>query len=493
MKILRGRKPILLIIFFSIILRLISLNQSFWLDEAAQAVLSAKPIFQVNYGADFQPPLYYILMHFWMKLGIREEWLLRLPSVFFGVSTVLLSYYFFKKLFDKKVGFMAAILLATAPYHIYFSQEFRMYSFFTFLMLLSWLFLWEKKWVWYGITILFSVFTHYFAFLAIISQFTYILLIKGERRRYALTLLISLLPFLFWLPTLQKQLQTVGNLISLWPKWNQVAGVSFLKFPFLFLAKTTVGMISPANKLFYAGIVFIISLILLFSVSRILYLVFSKNSKYSKYKILNTKYLLLFCYLFIPLILAWFSGLFVSANSPHRLIFVLPAFYGILVAGMLYIKEPFKLAKRSSEKIKVGLIVILILSNISFSLLYLLNSKYHRENWRDAVAYTDSRIGESSIVLSEYIGPWAPIAWYSQKPEKYLGASTQMYLTDESIKKRLDPYIFNTKYFILYTYLFELSDPQKKVENFLLNKNYHVTEEKDFRGVGIIKTFSLLP
>ncbi len=531
----RGRdRTHILILLIAIALRLINLNQSFWLDETIQAIISTKPLTAINWAADFQPPFFYFFTHFWMKIGNNSEWFLRLPSVVFGVLTVYWTYYLFSRMFNKTVGIISALLLATAPFSIYYSQEFRMYSLFTMLVLFSWIFLWEKRLVFYALTIAITLYTHYFTFIVIFSQLIYVLFTrKITIYQYIKILCGALIPFLFWLPILQKQITSAQNLISVWPRWREVSSVSFLKFPGLFLAKTTVGMISPENRVFYGGAVLIVGVIFLISLYKI------------ATRILRSKFqetMLLLCYFFIPLLVAWVSGLFIFANSPHRLLFVLPAFYGIIAVGILEIKESFatfifsirlrknitgrlkflqrvkpnglgslkktnyalfilELAKRSSEKIKVGLLLILILSNIFFSLTYLFNPHYHREDWREAVLYTDQKIGaaQSSAqrallgegsnlpgggqTLSLFVEPWAPIIWYSKKPTQNIGASTSLQINDNSIKQRFESDIY------LYTYLFELSDPQKKVENYLLRHGYKVTEEKDFRGVGIIKAY----
>ena len=48
---------ILLTIFLGFLLRIVNLNQSFWLDEAAQVIESARPLSeQLNIAADFHPP-----------------------------------------------------------------------------------------------------------------------------------------------------------------------------------------------------------------------------------------------------------------------------------------------------------------------------------------------------------------------------------------------------------------------------------------------------
>jgi len=60
---------LLLILFIAIVLRLININQSLWLDEAAQISESIKPLTQL-FDQAIVPhhPLYRILMHYWMYL-----------------------------------------------------------------------------------------------------------------------------------------------------------------------------------------------------------------------------------------------------------------------------------------------------------------------------------------------------------------------------------------------------------------------------------------
>lgn len=449
------------ILLLSLFLRLPALNQSFWMDEAAQAVLSTKPIFAINYAADFQPPLFYILTHFWLSLGIRAEWFLRLLPVFFGILTIIVLYIFLKKLFDKKIALLASAFLATAPYHIYYSQEFRMYSFLTFLVLLSWVFLWEKRWVLYGLTILAAVFTHYFAFFAILSQFFYIFLFDRKSvKRYILHVACFLIPFLLWLPTLLKQIETAKLLTTLWPGWGKILGVSFVKFPLMVMAKFTVGMTSP-DKILYIPAVIIVGMIFIFALTK-------------------AREKLLLIYLFIPLILAWIAGPYIGASTPHRLLFILPSYYSILAVGLL----------RLNRQWATITIATVLTFNLFFSFGYLLNSRNHRENWREAVAFTDKVVGSRGVVLTEADIPFVPIDWYSKNRDKYHGASTAFEITNKSVEDRLAPIIHNTNPIILYSYLFEISDPARLVEKNLKLRGFKIVEEKDFRGVGIIKIFS---
>lgn len=54
--------------------------------------------------------------------GENEPWVLRFPSVLFGIFTVLGLYFLGRELFSKKIGLLAAFLLATSFWHIMFSR-----------------------------------------------------------------------------------------------------------------------------------------------------------------------------------------------------------------------------------------------------------------------------------------------------------------------------------------------------------------------------------
>src|SRR3990172_2265418 len=101
--------PILLLTF---VLRLVNLNQSFWLDEAAQVIESARPFSQqTDIAADFQPPGYHFLLHFCMLASHSESWI-RLLSVFFGTGSIYLIYHLAKFFFGKPAALSAGVFLA---------------------------------------------------------------------------------------------------------------------------------------------------------------------------------------------------------------------------------------------------------------------------------------------------------------------------------------------------------------------------------------------
>ena len=128
---------LILILILGSGLRLIKLDQSFWLDEASQAQLSSMSLSQIwsNRPGDFHPPLFYFLAHYWLQLGRSETWLRLLP-ISFGILNIAVIYYLAYAI-NPKLGLTAAFLLAINPFHVYYSQEFRMYSLLALLGTLS--------------------------------------------------------------------------------------------------------------------------------------------------------------------------------------------------------------------------------------------------------------------------------------------------------------------------------------------------------------------
>src|SRR3989338_8542208 len=156
-----GRKKIklLFILVFALILRLININQSFWLDEAAQMIESSRPFsLQFALSSDFHPPLYHLLLHFWVYFG-NSETFARIPSVVMGVLSVYFIYKVARLLNIKRGLIPAVFLLSLSPYHIYYSQEVRPYMLFALLSLASVYYLLKKdglKYIFVNILLLYT-------------------------------------------------------------------------------------------------------------------------------------------------------------------------------------------------------------------------------------------------------------------------------------------------------------------------------------------------
>ncbi|WP_176506013.1 MULTISPECIES: glycosyltransferase family 39 protein [Pseudomonas] len=194
-----------------------------WSDESFSILLSRLPLEQILFhtARDVHPPLYYLILHFWMQ-GLGDGALaVRSLSVLTGVATVAFGMLLARQLASWRAAFIAGLLLAVLPVAIHYSQEARMYALLGCLLMAAMCMLWSwvhkrqtRYLVAYGALILAALYTHYFAILCVAANWTFLLV--GQARKEH-TLLRSpgwwlcngvvALAFMPWLPVLYRQFQ----------------------------------------------------------------------------------------------------------------------------------------------------------------------------------------------------------------------------------------------------------------------------------------------
>ena len=110
-------------------------TKGMWLDETFSVWLanqSVTDMLQWIVKIDQHPPLYYLLLHYWIARFGDTPYDARLLSALFGIGTIPIIYLIGKRMSGVAVGLAAAIFLAVSPFHIYFAQEARMYTLLTF-------------------------------------------------------------------------------------------------------------------------------------------------------------------------------------------------------------------------------------------------------------------------------------------------------------------------------------------------------------------------
>ncbi|MFS8158803.1 MAG: hypothetical protein ACMG6E_01060 [Candidatus Roizmanbacteria bacterium] len=151
------------------------MSESFWRDEAYTYIMSRQSLLHIltSTAKDFNPPLYYIIIHFWMKIFGHGEVALRSFSLLCLVGTVLFSVLIleqFGKMKSKWI-YIYAILMTFNPVVLYYSFEARMYALLALMTTVSWYFFLKKSHKWYIISSILALYTHYFFVLALISQY----------------------------------------------------------------------------------------------------------------------------------------------------------------------------------------------------------------------------------------------------------------------------------------------------------------------------------
>src|SRR5205085_11798564 len=111
-----------LVVLLGMILRAFRLgHQSLWTDEIVTYHSSAGTLHWVLTQRVVNsniPPLYYAIVHFVLTLG-RNEAILRLPSLVFGVASLILMYVVVARMLDSRIALASTVLLSISPFHIW--------------------------------------------------------------------------------------------------------------------------------------------------------------------------------------------------------------------------------------------------------------------------------------------------------------------------------------------------------------------------------------
>ena len=475
---------IIIIIIVALILRVINLDQSLWLDEAINVNNATNLDYKtltLNYSlGDFHPPLFHVVLKTWILLFGNSEIAVRSPSIIFAIFSILLVYLIAKKLYDKKTALIAATLLATAPLHIYYSQEARMYMLAAFLVSLSVYFFIsliksDKIIYWIGFIASTSLML-YSDYLPYLMIPTYLLFIFLNRKKIAKSTLVSFIPaslvililLIPWLTLFPEQLKTGLSASSASPAWTQVVGAASFKNFFLTFAKFTIGRISLDNNLTYAllfaPVAMYVVLLFLLSLFRM-----SKNRSF------------IFLWFFTPIVLGFAISFLIPVYAYFRFIFVLPAFYLIWASAINTVNWALP--------IRILLTLALIV-NISSSIIYFVNPRFHREHWREATTYVKKESTNKTLILFESSLPFAPFDYYNRESLDAKGAFKSFSATQKEVDLTLENLVQNNDKIFLFQYLSGITDPQGLVFKKLTNLGYENISTKDFPGVGFVYEFT---
>ena len=421
---------LVLIITIGATLQLYDLGgKSLWVDEIA-SVRDSESITTALDGA--QPPLYYLILHFFRYVGTNET-ILRFPSVVFGILTIIMMYMVGKLFGGAKIGLISAFLLSISPFHVYYSQEARMYTLLGFLTLCSVFFFYksisENRKIFviaFFISTILTLYTHFFGVFVILFEiaFVFLLFIRNKFlsrnvhmptklikfRKITLLIfvlvlifiLVLFLPFFvsrFGIPSFsaESQPQDTGTNPDIAP--SQSLEISFLVKLF--------GEFSNGSPFGYDNITLFLFMFI-FICGFIFYL---KKDK--------ATFILLLLWIILPVVLLfWASTLpFVTRNTPvyaepRYLIFVLPAYLlciskgisgiakTVIAMGVSIFRRRSSSIWKKSRNVYIIVFIILIISITSITPF----SVYFREkkqDWRSVAQYLENEMTANDIVVIE--------------------------------------------------------------------------------------------
>jgi len=391
---------IFFIVLLGLLLRIYDLGrESLWVDEVASygfSKLAVSQFFKADYTDYTLPPLYYIILHMWTNIFGNSEFLMRLPSAFFGIVSIYLIYKVAGQIFDDEVGLLSSLFLALSVFHINYSQEARMYSLMTVLVLLSYYFFLKlvaeyniNNSVGYITATTLLIYTHYYGFFTILAQNIYvgILLLKSkDKSKIDVRKWISLqfLLILLYLPWITALIEGV----------NKIQGGFWIPEPNLLELVKTFYIFSGSSLLIL--LFSISSLFAIFKIQR-LNLNVSKDSK---------QYLLLTWLLspiIIPLIISKFTQPFYHFKYT---IAASLAFYILVAAGVKNLRS------RNIKLIVISLIVLFSLMNVAGYY-----SEINKERWRNAANLIDSNAQAGDLLLFNAGNTRGSYDYYSKRDD----------------------------------------------------------------------------
>ena len=247
-----------LLLALSLLLRTRELDAGFWIDEGLSVGIADRPLGDIPgvLRQDGSPPLYYLLLHFWLELAGRSEAAVHGLSVVFGLLCIPVAYWAGGLLFGRRTAWIAALLAALNPWLTQYAQEGRMYTLVSLLGLVS-LTCWLQAFttdaprgeagdeavgrgragirkapaVGFAISLAAMLYTHNWAlFFGVATGVAWLVLLalaRGtERRRLALTGLLgyglAALLYLPWLPNMLYQAAHTGA------PWSQAPSLAAL-------------------------------------------------------------------------------------------------------------------------------------------------------------------------------------------------------------------------------------------------------------------------
>lgn len=242
-------------------LRLVGLgSKSFWFDECFTYTVTLAPLknsLEALLVAGIYSPLYFLLLRPVTALAGTSEYAFRFLSAAFGLLSVPLIYRLGRRLVGPSTGAVAALLLAICPFHIWYSQDARMYApmvFFSlaamdrFVLLLSG----RQRWGSFALFSGLAYLMHFGAFFLVYAQLADLLSRLRQKRlmrRWFLAQATAVLPLAPWMAVyLARGIRPAGlgwiprpsPLAPLYTLWNfTIADVETTTVPVAIMATGT--------------------------------------------------------------------------------------------------------------------------------------------------------------------------------------------------------------------------------------------------------------
>jgi len=400
--------------------------QSLWEDEVHSVVrgnLSLSVVAQDILSTGNQAPLYYLTMHFWQFLG-DDELVVRYFSVICGALATAMLLRLGRSVRDRWTGLIAGLLLAVSPLHVWYSQETRMYSLVVLLAIVGNYLLLRavesnrtRHWLGYTVCMLALVYAHYLTGLMVVAHFMFLFVNRRSAdmgfawRRWVLWMAVAGIVYLPWLMVVGQHGET---------RTPNIGWISPVHWSDPLLTLRTFGLGHTSN----AGVLDSLAFFSLAGAS-LLAIVQTLQAPHLRREQLLVHWLL--TPLLLLFLVSWVASQRrgISLYVDRYLLFTFPAFLLLAARGLR------GLGHRSKLLTCAAMAMVLLSTYQSLNNLYL-EPAFHRENWRDAVAYLRERWSSGDIVVTSSDPHFVALDYYHPGDIELRTLPLSSYARDES-------------------------------------------------------------
>jgi mannosyltransferase len=399
---LDGKKQALLwlvpITLIAALTRLVDLGgQSLWYDEAFAWIVAASSVdvsWQAILADGNNPPLYYFILRLFLALG-HSEFVIRLPTAFWGIAAVPAFYQVLRKWFDDRVTLFATFLLAISPFHVWFSREARMYSLVIFWNLCG-LYCFRRllatqgkgPWLWTGLIVCTGIAYNisFAAFFVTLAQLAFLVVALKSYypllRKWTVSQGLAFLIVLPWFVALQtRQHKSFGF------RWIPQPDLSDVPKTLWNFAIGYTGELSLLNVCSLLPFLFVLV-----------------RSFWPGRRVTDKASLFVHIWFWVPLAFAWLISMKVSIYIDRFLIVLLPAFLALVSYGA------FSLGNRWLRRILVVWLTLATL--VGLGRIYFDRYNYTKEEWRDVARYIEQNEQPGDVIAPRFLESELALRYY---------------------------------------------------------------------------------
>ncbi|MBS3144207.1 glycosyltransferase family 39 protein [Candidatus Woesearchaeota archaeon] len=213
---------LILILIVALLLRVYNIDaKADGTDEKWSFIMTDQIVdgtFLQNVGTHAHVPLFYVfLAPFWWLSG-KSILVLRLLMILLGLISIIVTFFFAKKIFNEKIALLTAYLLALSPFHLIYSQHIRAYALLMIMcigaIIIMMKYLKDEKIIGLiGLTAIYiaAFYIHMFAAFFVFAQYSIFLVLKITKetkikiKPIIISGIITALGWALWIPFFKEQ------------------------------------------------------------------------------------------------------------------------------------------------------------------------------------------------------------------------------------------------------------------------------------------------